>query len=232
MQSIANKSTNGDVAKLVNSMNDLFVSVSEELPRLQPSHPVFDVREPIPAEFLIDVACTQTALAKVKCNKANGPDNIPPCMLNNLLAAPITAILNSSRREGIITELWKTATVIPLPNKRPPLPLPLIHWKMIVHFNNLQTQCPMHKCVDDITVFDICIDDRVSMLQQSVDVITNWARDNAMRVNTKKTKEMMICFCRDETPVTATPTVVIDGNTIERMTQAKVLGVTISADLS
>ena len=43
---------------------------------------------------------------------------------------------------------------------------------------------------------------------------------------------MMICFCRDETHVTATPTVVMDGSTIERLAQAKVLGVTISADLS
>ena len=71
----------------------------------------------------------------------------------------------------------------------------------------------------------------VSMLQQSVDVITNWTRDNDMRVNTNRTKEMMICFCRDETHVAATPTVVIDGNTIKRVTQVKVLGVTISADL-
>ena len=77
MQGLANKSTNGDMAKLVNSMNDFVVSVSEDLPRLQPSHPVFEVREHIPVEFIIDVACTQTALAKMKCNKATGPDNIP-----------------------------------------------------------------------------------------------------------------------------------------------------------
>ena len=42
---------------------------------------------------------------------------------------------------------------------------------------------------------------------------------------------MILCFCRDENHVTATPTVVIDGNTIEQVTQAKVVGVTISADL-
>ena len=370
MQGLANKSTNGDMAKLVNSMNEFVVSVSEDLPRLQPSHPVFDVREHIPAEFIIDVACTQTALAKVKCNKATGPDNIPPWMLKNyshLLAAPTTAIFNSSLREGMLPELWKTATVIPLPKKHPPdslendirpisltpilakvfesivlkwvdnfvlpyidarqfggiagtgatdalvemvhkwseatdkpgtfvrvlfidyskafdlinhellitklvdvgLPAHLVRWlaaflinrqqvvkigdvvsntgypkggvpqgtlsgpkNFLVHINDLQTQCPMYKYVDDITVFDICNNDRVSILQQSVDVITNWTRDNDMRVNTTKTKEMMICFCRDETHVTATPTVVIDGNTIERVTQAKVLGVTISADLS
>ena len=58
----------------------------------------------------------------------------------------------------------------------------------LVHINDPQTQCPMYKYVDDITVFDICNNDRVSMLQQSVDVITNWTRDNDMRVNTKKTK--------------------------------------------
>ena len=59
---------------------------------------------------------------------------------------------------------------------------------LLVHTNDLQTQCPMYKYVDDITAFDICNNDRVSMLQQSVDVIANWTRDNYMRVNTKKTK--------------------------------------------
>ena len=96
MQGLANKSTNGDMTKLIISMNDFFVSVSGNLPRLQPSHPVFDVREHIiPAEFIIDVACIQMALVKVTCNKASGPDNIPAWMLrdySHLLAAPITAI--------------------------------------------------------------------------------------------------------------------------------------------
>ena len=44
-------------------------------------------------------------------------------MVNNyehLLAAPVTAIFNSSLREGKLPDLWKTATVVPVPKKRPP----------------------------------------------------------------------------------------------------------------
>ena len=36
------------------------------------------------------------------------------------LAGPVTSIFNSSLREGVLPKLWKTATVIPLPKKRPP----------------------------------------------------------------------------------------------------------------
>ena len=122
MQGLANKCTGGDMTQLVNSMSDLFVSVSADLPRLDPTNRVFDIEEPLPAEFTIEAASTQRALQKVKCRKATGPDNIPPWMVNNyayLLAAPVTAIFNSSLREGKLPDLWKTATVVPVPKKHP-----------------------------------------------------------------------------------------------------------------
>ena len=55
--------------------------------------------------------------------EATGPDNIPPWMVNNYahpLAAPVTAIFNSSLREDKLPDLWKTATVVPVPKKHPP----------------------------------------------------------------------------------------------------------------
>ena len=123
MQGLANKCTEGDMTQLVNSMNDFFVSVSADLPRLDPTHRVFDIEEPLPAEFTIEAASTQRALQNVKCRKATGPDNIPPWMVKNyahLLAAPVTAIFNSSLREGKLPDLWKTATIVPVPKKHPP----------------------------------------------------------------------------------------------------------------
>ena len=60
-------------------------------------------------------------------------------------------------------------------------------------------------------------------------IIANWSIDNGMRINTMKTKEMIIRFCRD--PVFL-PYINIDGAAIERVSQVKVLGVTLSADLS
>ena len=97
-------------------MNDFFVSVSADLPRLDPTHRVFDIVEPLPAELPIEAASTQRALQKVKFRKATGPDNIPPWML----AAPVTAIFTSSLREGKLSDIWKTATIVPLPKKHPP----------------------------------------------------------------------------------------------------------------
>ena len=47
-----------------------------------------------------------------------------------------------------------------------------------------------------------------------------------MRINATKTKEMVICFCRNDNHVASIPRIVIDNNDIARVTQAKVLGVT------
>ena len=370
MQGLANKCTEGDMTQLVNSMNDFFVSVSADLPRLDPTHRVFDIEEPLPAQFTIEAASTQRALQNVKCRKATGPDNIPPWMVKNyahLLAAPVTAIFNSSLREGKLPDLWKTATIVPVPKKHPPgslendirpisltpilakvfegivlnwvddvitpqiderqfgglagtgttdalvemvhtwceatdkpdtfvrvllvdyskafdhinheiliaklydmgLPACLVRWmaaflidrqqsvkigdtvssigypnggvpqgtlsgpkNFLVQINDLQTPCPMFKYVDDSTVFDVCNNSSVPMLQESADIITDWSRNNDMRINATKTKEMVICFCRNDNHVASIPRIVIDNNDIARVTQAKVLGVTLSSDLT
>ena len=45
----------------------------------------------------------------------------------------------------------------------------------LVQINDLQTPCPMFKYVDDRTVFDVCNNSSVPMLQESVDIITDWS---------------------------------------------------------
>ena len=70
------------------------------------------------------------------------------------------------------------------------------------------------------------------MLQDSADIITDWSRNNDMRINATKTKKMVICFCRNDNHVASIPRIVIDNNDIARVTQAKVLGVTLSSDLT
>ena len=100
-------------------MNDFFISVSEHLPRLDRSNEAFDVEGQPPDEY----ATTLQALRKVKVNKATGPDNVPAWILKNhanILAGPLTAIFNSSLREGIIPDTWKSANVIPVPKVNPP----------------------------------------------------------------------------------------------------------------
>ena len=102
----------------------------------------------------------------------------------------------------------------------------------LVQINDLQTPRPMFKYADDCTEFDVCNNSSVPMLQESADIITYWSRNNDMRINATTTKEMVICFCRNDNHVASIPRIVIDNNDIERVTQAKVLGVTLSSDLT
>ena len=67
------------------------------------------------------------------------------------------------------------------------------------------------------------------MLQESAGIITDWSRNNDMRINATKTKEMVICFCRNDNHVASIPRSVIDNNDIARVTQAKVLDLTWNA---
>ena len=96
----------------------------EDLPRLRATHPIFDIREPLPAKFTISVSDIKLALDNIKVIKVTGPARIPPWALkecSHLLAAPVIAIFNSSRREGVLPKLRKTATVIPLSKKHRPV---------------------------------------------------------------------------------------------------------------
>ena len=122
IEQLANKTTNGDCTELANKMNDFFLSVSEHLPRLDKHHDIFTVNEELPDAYCISVDVTLLALQRVKTNKATGPDNIPAWVLKDhaiILAAPLTAIFNSSLREGVIPNEWKMANVIPLPKTKP-----------------------------------------------------------------------------------------------------------------
>ena len=127
VQSLANKTTDGNVELLASKKNDFFVSVSEHLPRLDGwldrNNEAFDVDGQLPDEYVIDLNTTLQAPRKVKTNKATGPDNVPAWILKNhanILAGPLTAIFNSPLREGIIPETWKSANVIPVPKVNPP----------------------------------------------------------------------------------------------------------------
>ena len=86
--------------------------------------------------------------------------------------------------------------------------------------------------MDDSTIFDVCNNTSVHMIQESADIITDLSMHNDMRINARKTNEMMIRFCRNRYHVASIPRIVLDDNDIERVTQAKVLGVKLSADLS
>ena len=54
---------------------------------------------PLPSQYTVEIEEVRSLLSKVKLNKSVGPDGISPKILRelaNYLAAPITAMINSS----------------------------------------------------------------------------------------------------------------------------------------
>ena len=86
--------------------------------------------------------------------------------------------------------------------------------------------------VDDSTLFEICNATDVSVMQESIDRAVNWTHNNCMKINSKKSKEMVICFTPDEHFWNSIPSIVIEGNIVETVEYAKLLGVTLSNDLT
>ena len=100
----------------------------------------------------------------------------------------------------------------------------------LVHINDLQTCCNILKYVDDSSIWEVCADDgRDSKIQQAADEAAEWASNNLMKVNIDKTREMAITFSKKyPTPAPVS----VNGSAIERVMTFKLLGVTLSMDLS
>ena len=91
------------------------------------------------------------------------------------------------------------------------------------------TQREIYKYVEDSTVFEICTQNSVSTIHESVTVIEKWSKENDMKINASKTKEMIIRFGKGAESI---PKISIDEYEIERVDHTKVLGVTLSSDLT
>ena len=67
----------------------------------------------------------------------------------------------------------------------------------LLHINDLQTDCHSVKYVDDTTIWESC--DRkgvLSQLQTAANQTISWCNDNNMKINTHKTKEMLVDFSK------------------------------------
>jgi hypothetical protein len=102
----------------------------------------------------------------------------------------------------------------------------------LAHINDLTTPCPIYKYVDDCTIFEVCHTESVSRLQESADITLQWSHQNDMKINAAKTHEMVIDFSNNRTHAQSLPNIMMDGIEIQRIDSAKILGVTISSDLT
>ena len=123
MQTLANRTCEGNIELLADKINECLASVSSSLPRLYEDHPVFNIESDIPDDYIIGVITTEEALSRIKPNKAIGPDNVPGFVLRDnasVLAAPLACLFNCSLCEGVVPAMWKSANVITLPKQKPP----------------------------------------------------------------------------------------------------------------
>ncbi len=94
--------------------------------------------------------------------------------------------------------------------------------KMNDRYSALIQLCPNVKYVDDGTMYEVCIVGSTSRSQYRY-IVINWSEENYMCINSDKTKEMLICFCR--------PNLHVNGNIAERVSTSKVLCIIVSDDL-
>ena len=72
--------------------------------------------------LVVSVKSVCKKLSKLNPFKANGPDNIPGWLLKehaDILAGPVSDILNYSYREGRLPSSWKHASVVPVLKRKP-----------------------------------------------------------------------------------------------------------------
>ena len=93
-----------------------------------------------------------------------------------------------------------------------------------------RAQLPLYKYVDDTTLYEVCTRNTPSVvLQESANEVRAWCDENKMIINEKKTKEIVINFLKSEIDI---PELEINGEKIEQVQSSKLLGVTISNNLT
>ena len=91
----------------------------------------------------------------------------------------------------------------------------------LVYINDLRTTIPLYKYVDDSTLFEICDRIDVSVIQESVDIAVRWTEQNDMKINSEKSKEIIINFAQDGNFRSTIPNIKIDGRDIAQVCYAK-----------
>ena len=95
--------------------------------------------------------------------------------------------------------------------------------------NDLSTECKAIKYVDDTTIYHTSNNPNDNSVQKSVSTAIEWSTANSMKINTTKTKDMIVSFAK-EMPNVAN--IEVCGVSIERVETCKLLGVTLNNKLT
>ena len=105
---------------IAEAINENFASVSQSRPPINLQElPAFLPARPPPQ---IQVWEMYDALKKLNAKKASGPDGLPGRLIKEFaceFSIPVTDIFNSSLKEGVVPQMWKDATIAPIPKGTP-----------------------------------------------------------------------------------------------------------------
>ena len=105
---------------IAEEINKTFSSVSQSRPPLDRTDlPAFMPAKPPPQ---IHVWEMYRELSKLTSKKSAGPDGLPGKIIKEFaceLSIPVADILNTSLREGYVPQIFKDATVVPIPKEMP-----------------------------------------------------------------------------------------------------------------
>ena len=62
----------------------------------------------------------------------------------------------------------------------------------LLYVNDLESNVPLYKYIDDSTLFEMCNTTDLSLMQESIDRAVNWTINNCMKINSNKSNEMVI----------------------------------------
>ena len=103
-------------------------------------------------------------------------------------------------------------------------------WLFILMIQDLNINSPyLWKFVDDTTASEILAKGSVSTAQNIADHVMQWSEKNKLQLHPDKCKELRISFSQE--PVVLDQ-VIVNGKEIELVDSAKLLGVTISNNLT
>ena len=103
-------------------------------------------------------------------------------------------------------------------------------WLFVIIINDLSIlDALLWKYVDDTTVSEIIPKGQSSSAQEYVNSVADWSIDNRFQLNIDKCKEIRISFSKNNADL---PPLFINGQELEVVQNAKLLGVTITNNLS
>jgi hypothetical protein len=116
---IKNTVADGDTQLFADLVNGSLQQVSNDLSPLPPkcSIEINDAAN----EYVIEPFEVFNILSRINIHKSPGPDGIPNWFLRDFAFAtePVCHICNASISKGVIPNLWKKASVVPIPKYHP-----------------------------------------------------------------------------------------------------------------